>query len=65
MSTDFIIKLQDITEECLYPAELSKLFEQCEREGRKPIAYNGFEPSGQMHIGSAILTTMNVNTLLE
>lgn len=62
---DIIIKLQDIAEECQYPAELSSLLDRCIYQDRKPIAYNGFEPSGQMHIASGVLTSMNVNTLLD
>lgn len=65
MSSELLNKLVYIAEECIHPAELQKLFKDKSEIGEKPIAYNGFEPSGQMHVGSGILTTINVNTLIE
>lgn len=64
-SSELLSKLVDIAEECIHPAELDQLFKDKRATGEKPVAYNGFEPSGQMHIGSGILTTLNVNTLIE
>ncbi len=64
-STELLSKLVNISEECICPEELRTLFAEKQSIGEKPIAYNGFEPSGQMHIGSGILTSHNVNTLIE
>eukprot|EP01100_Stratorugosa_tubuloviscum_P000673 TRINITY_DN114_c1_g1_i2.p1 TRINITY_DN114_c1_g1~~TRINITY_DN114_c1_g1_i2.p1 ORF type:complete len:434 (-),score=201.53 TRINITY_DN114_c1_g1_i2:164-1465(-) len=47
--------------ECIQEDELLALF------GRKknPIAYDGFEPSGRMHIAQGILKAINVNKLTK
>ena len=50
---------RSVGEECVEEHELRKLFEN------KPqiIAYDGFEPSGRIHIAQGILKAINVNKL--
>lgn len=48
-------------EEIITEEELKKLL-----ESNKPlIAYDGFEPSGQMHIAQGILRTININKMIK
>ena len=53
--------IMSIAEECQTEQELEALI----RSGRKLIAYNGFEPSGRIHIAQAIVTVLNANMLAE
>lgn len=53
--------IMSIAEECQTEEELEELI----RSGRKLIAYNGFEPSGRIHIAQAIVTVLNENLLAE
>ena len=48
-----------VAEECIQVDELKKLFENKEH----PICYDGFEPSGRMHIAQGIMKTLNVNKM--
>ncbi|KAJ1613097.1 tyrosyl-tRNA synthetase (tyrosyl-tRNA ligase) and class-I aaRS [Cryptosporidium canis] len=50
-----------VGEECIQEAELLELLKRKEH----PICYDGFEPSGRMHIAQCILKTINVNKLTE
>jgi tyrosyl-tRNA synthetase len=50
-----------IGEECIQPAELRALLEKKPR----PVAYDGFEPSGRMHIAQGVLKALNVNKLTK
>ncbi|XP_667840.1 tyrosyl-tRNA synthetase [Cryptosporidium hominis TU502] len=50
-----------VAEECIQEAELLELLKRKEH----PICYDGFEPSGRMHIAQCILKTINVNKLTE
>jgi tyrosyl-tRNA synthetase len=45
--------------ECIFKIELLELLE---REAH-PICYDGFEPSGRMHIAQGVLKALNVNKL--
>lgn len=45
--------------ECVQPEELRKLLET----KASPICYDGFEPSGRMHLAQGVLKAMNVNRL--
>ena len=45
--------------ECTKPEELRKLLET----KQSPICYDGFEPSGRMHIAQGLMKAMNVNRL--
>lgn len=48
-----------VGEEVLLPEELTALFTAKEH----PIVYDGFEPSGRMHIAQGVLRAINVNKL--
>ncbi|CAG9332050.1 unnamed protein product [Blepharisma stoltei] len=45
--------------ECIFPEELEELF----RSKTHPVCYDGFEPSGRMHIAQGLLKAINVNKL--
>ena len=49
-----------VGEECITKEELKTIFE---KKQTRPIAYDGFEPSGRMHIAQGILKAINVNKL--
>ncbi len=51
--------VRSIGEEVIQEEELRALFEKVEH----PIVYDGFEPSGRMHIGQGILRVINTNKL--
>lgn len=53
--------VRSIGEECIQEEELKALFEKVEQ----PIAYDGFEPSGRMHIGQGILRVINTNKMTQ
>ncbi len=62
MTTDERLKLiKKVGEEIVTEAELKQLLE----EGKNLIAYDGFEPSGQMHIAQGILRTLNINKMIH
>eukprot|EP01114_Cavostelium_apophysatum_P021578 TRINITY_DN7574_c0_g1_i1.p1 TRINITY_DN7574_c0_g1~~TRINITY_DN7574_c0_g1_i1.p1 ORF type:complete len:410 (+),score=117.89 TRINITY_DN7574_c0_g1_i1:36-1232(+) len=49
--------MRSIGEECIQESELKTLLEK----KPNPICYDGFEPSGRMHIAQGILKSINVN----
>ncbi len=49
------------TEEIITEQDLRELLETKDR----PVAYDGFEPSGLLHLGSSVLRTIKLNDLLE
>ncbi len=49
------------TEEVITEADLRQLLET----KQKPVAYDGFEPSGLLHLGSGVLRAIKINDLLE
>jgi tyrosyl-tRNA synthetase len=51
--------IESIGIECIGKEDLKKLLETKER----PIAYDGFEPSGIMHIGQALVRASNIKKL--
>lgn len=51
--------IKQVGEEIITEEELKKLLES----GEKLIAYDGFEPSGQMHIAQGILRAININKM--
>ena len=53
--------IKQVGEEIVTEEELKELLE---RE-KNPIAYDGFEPSGKMHIAQGILRTINVNKMIK
>ena len=52
---------RSVGEECVQDAELRRLLE------KKPhiVAYDGFEPSGRMHIAQGVLKALNVNKMTK
>ncbi|ELP86277.1 tyrosyl-tRNA synthetase, putative [Entamoeba invadens IP1] len=54
-------KMLSIAEECDTTKDLHEMLVQ----KKNFVAYNGFEPSGRIHIAQAILTVHNANTLYE
>ena len=62
LSIDEKIKLvKEVGEEIIKEEELRSLFERDEM----PICYDGFEPSGRMHIAQGLLRAINVNRLTK
>src|SRR4030066_893712 len=62
MTTDEKLKLiKEIAEEIITEQELKTLLSS----DNEIVAYDGFEPSGQMHIGQGVLRTININKLLK
>lgn len=60
MTTDEKISLiKQVGEEIVTEKELKELLES----GEKLVAYDGFEPSGQMHIAQGILRAININKM--
>ncbi len=55
--------VKEVGEEFIGEEELRELFNEQEKTGRDIIAYDGFEPSGQMHIAQGLLKAANVNRL--
>jgi tyrosyl-tRNA synthetase len=53
--------IESVGEEIIQKDELKTLLES----GEPLIAYDGFEPSGQMHIAQGILRTININRLTK
>jgi hypothetical protein len=52
---------RSIGEECIQEAELRALL----AKKPNPVAYDGFEPSGRMHIAQGVLKALNVNKLTK
>ena len=52
--------IKEVGEEILTEAELRELLAQ----KKSPVAYDGFEPSGTMHIAQGLLRAINVNKML-
>nr|ACG32571.1 tyrosyl-tRNA synthetase [Zea mays] len=53
--------LRGIGEECIQEDELRRLLEN----KPVPICYDGFEPSGRMHIAQGVVKTINVNKMVS
>ncbi|KAL6529763.1 hypothetical protein OROGR_015386 [Orobanche gracilis] len=51
--------VRSIGEECIQEDELERLL----ANKPQPICYDGFEPSGKMHIAQGVMKTINVNKL--
>lgn len=52
---------RSVAEECIQDDELRRLLEK----KAEPVCYDGFEPSGRMHIAQGILKMINVNKLTK
>jgi len=62
MDIDEKIKIvKEVGEEIINEKELRELFEKKKR----PVAYDGFEPSGKIHIAQGLLRAINVNKLIS
>ncbi|MGC9310595.1 MAG: tyrosine--tRNA ligase [Candidatus Aenigmatarchaeota archaeon] len=59
--TRFEIIAMEPIEEIITPEELLDLLKRVER----PVAYDGFEPSGVAHLGTGVLRAIKINDLLE
>jgi tyrosyl-tRNA synthetase len=55
--------LKSIGEEIQGEKDLEELLRWCDAQGRRFQSYNGFEPSGRMHIAQALITAINTNKL--
>ncbi len=53
--------VKQVGEEIIEESELKELFQSKEH----PVAYDGFEPSGQIHIAQGLLRAINVNKLTK
>lgn len=53
--------IKEVGEEIITEADLVKLL----NEKAHPVAYDGFEPSGRMHIAQGIMRSVNVNKMLK
>ncbi len=66
MTTDEKMNLlHEVGEEIISDDELRALLTDAEATGTPLIAYDGFEPSGQMHIAQGILRAININKLTQ
>ncbi|MDI6737327.1 MAG: tyrosine--tRNA ligase [Nanoarchaeota archaeon] len=53
--------IREVGEEIITEEDLKKLL-----EGKKhPVAYDGFEPSGKLHIGQGLLRVININKMIK
>src|SRR3989344_1123629 len=53
--------IKEVGEEIITEEELRTLLET----KKKPIAYDGFEPSGNLHIAQGLLRSINVNKMID
>lgn len=56
---DKLALIQEVGEEIITEEELKNLLES----GEELVAYDGFEPSGQMHIAQGVLRAININKI--
>ncbi|MHA1151036.1 MAG: tyrosine--tRNA ligase [Promethearchaeota archaeon] len=60
-----IALLKEVGEEIINEDELRKMLEWKTEKGLKITAYDGFEPSGNIHIAQGLLRSINVNKLTK
>lgn len=53
--------VKEVGEEIITEEELSKLL----AEKKRPVAYDGFEPSGRVHIAQGVMRAVNVNKMIK
>jgi tyrosyl-tRNA synthetase len=61
MVKDRLKLIKEVGEEIVTEDDLKKLL----KKKKHPVAYDGFEPSGRMHIAQGILRAVNVNKMLK
>src|SRR3989338_2936413 len=62
MNTEERLELiKQVGEEIVTEEELKKLLD----EKKHPVAYDGFEPSGKIHIAQAVMRSININKMLK
>ncbi len=57
--------IRQVGEEIITEDDLRELLTKAEETGEQLIAYDGFEPSGQMHIAQGILRSININKMTK
>lgn len=62
---DKVVLISRMAEEVLEPRELHAAFLRQDSEGKGLTCYDGFEPSGRIHIAQGLLKAINVNRLLR
>jgi tyrosyl-tRNA synthetase len=58
-------KICSFSEEMINNNKLPELLQHHETKQTKPVAYDGFEPSGRIHIAQGIIRTINTNKLTD
>lgn len=58
-----LARILSVGERCIEESELRALLTHTSTTGRRPLCYDGFEPSGRMHIAQGIQKAVNVNKL--
>jgi len=56
-----LVLIQEVGEEIITVDELRELLQR----KKKIVAYDGFEPSGRMHIAQGLMRTINVNKMIK
>lgn len=62
---DRISLLEEVGEEIIDIEELRKMLQWKTEHGKEIVAYDGFEPSGNIHIAQGLLRSINVNKLTK
>ena len=53
--------IKEVGEEIITERDLTELL----KEKKHPVAYDGFEPSGRMHLAQGVLRAININKMIE
>lgn len=62
---DRIALLSEVGEEIINPKELREMIKWKTEHNKNVYAYDGFEPSGVLHIGQGLLRAINVNKITK
>ena len=60
-SVEKVSLIRSFAEEIITEEELTRLFEL----KASPVAYDGFEPSGRIHIAQGLMRVNNINKMLN
>ena len=60
-----INRIQEIGEEIITPKEIEGLIGTYQTSGKRPICYDGFEPSGRIHIAQGLMKAHYIRTMVE